>query len=524
MTHKYIRRVPKGVTKTGKTKYMYFYAGQEGHGKGVAHESELVQGASFAFGEHGKSRYHAHITNVDGDKLTIKYDDGDKKGKEETMTKKQFQSLIHGEHSQAIKQAQSKAEKQLQEAKIGKEKGVKFSDKTMSKLEERVKNLQGLTQKQEQVKQEEKKKKTTPKKKEQASEDDIVKNVTKETIGKVLKSDLLNCTNRTAYDGSSQFNLTGINVNLERKQFEATDGRVLKMLYFPDDLKVNIEGKRKFQNGTCCLSPKLIKTLAENEGSTITFDTDTEMIHIFDKNNKHIDLDYSITNLAGKEYPDLVSMIQNQFDFPDYTKNTLTFSNSDKKLISSFSKLGYDTSTPLSLICDQNGKTYVEVEGFSLLPDSFQNTLIKRVDNKKLWNAIHDQEGIQLDSTYKKKWNLDVIRNRKTKEVIGVCAIYQKRGNGTAFDDILTIGLPNDIINLIHAEENDNLKQPSDGLSVIIPTNIKSNVDSDKTKKYRIDQFVNIVNSVDKLTVPDENISMFTNNQNVQGLIMPIIR
>ena len=26
MTHKYIRRVPKGVTKTGKTKYMYYYA------------------------------------------------------------------------------------------------------------------------------------------------------------------------------------------------------------------------------------------------------------------------------------------------------------------------------------------------------------------------------------------------------------------------------------------------------------------------------------------------------------------
>jgi hypothetical protein len=108
LTHKYIRRVPKGVTKTGATKYVYYYAGQEGHGKGVAHESELVQGASFAFGEHGKSRYHAHITKVDGDNLTIKYDDGDKKGKEETMTKKEFQALIHGEHSQAIKQAQSK--------------------------------------------------------------------------------------------------------------------------------------------------------------------------------------------------------------------------------------------------------------------------------------------------------------------------------------------------------------------------------------------------------------------------------
>ena len=145
MTHKYIRRVPKGVTKTGATKYMYFYAGQEGHGKGVAHESELVTGASFAFGEHGKTRYHAHITKVDGDKLTIKYDDGDKKGTEETMTKKQFQALVHGEHATGIKQAKEKAEKQLKDFQAGKEKGVKVKQETLDKLEQRVKNLDALT-------------------------------------------------------------------------------------------------------------------------------------------------------------------------------------------------------------------------------------------------------------------------------------------------------------------------------------------------------------------------------------------
>ena len=145
MTHKYIRRVPKGVTKTGATKYMYFYAGQEGHGKGVAHESELVTGASFAFGEVGKTRYHAHITKVDGDKLTIKYDDGDKKGTEETMTKKQFQALVHGEHATGIKQAKEKAEKQLKDFQAGKEKGVKVKQETLDKLEQRVKNLDQLT-------------------------------------------------------------------------------------------------------------------------------------------------------------------------------------------------------------------------------------------------------------------------------------------------------------------------------------------------------------------------------------------
>ena len=145
MTHKYIRRVPKGVTKTGKTKYMYFYAGQEGHGQGVAHESELVEGASFAFGEHGKTRYHAHISKVDGDKVTVKYDDGAKKGQEETMTKKQFQALVHGEHASSIKQAKEKAEKQLKDFQAGKEKGVKVKQETLDKLAQRVKNLDELS-------------------------------------------------------------------------------------------------------------------------------------------------------------------------------------------------------------------------------------------------------------------------------------------------------------------------------------------------------------------------------------------
>jgi len=144
LTHKYIRRVPKGVTKTGKTKYMYYYAGQEGHGRGIAHEEELVTGASFAFGEHGKTRYHAHITKVDGDKLTIKYDDGDKKGTEETMTKKQFQALVHGEHATGIKEAQAKSEKQLKDFQAGKEKGVKVKQSTLDRLAQRVANLKDL--------------------------------------------------------------------------------------------------------------------------------------------------------------------------------------------------------------------------------------------------------------------------------------------------------------------------------------------------------------------------------------------
>jgi hypothetical protein len=148
--HKYVRRIPKGTTKTGKTKYVYFYAGQENRGQGIGHESELVQGASFAMGQ-GDQRHHAHISKVDGDKITVKYDDGAKKGTEETMTKKQFQALVHGEHATGIKQAQAKAEKQLKDFQAGKEKGTKVKQSTLDKLEQRVKNLDELTAKKEET-------------------------------------------------------------------------------------------------------------------------------------------------------------------------------------------------------------------------------------------------------------------------------------------------------------------------------------------------------------------------------------
>ena len=144
MTHKYIRRIPKGVTKTGATKYMYYYAGQEGHGKGIAHDEELTAGASFAFGEHGKTRYHAHIVLEAGDKITIQYDDGDKKGQKVTMSKKEFRDLLHKEHASAIQGAKEKAAKQLKDFKAGKEKGVKVKQSTLDKLEERVQNLDAL--------------------------------------------------------------------------------------------------------------------------------------------------------------------------------------------------------------------------------------------------------------------------------------------------------------------------------------------------------------------------------------------
>ena len=142
-THKYIRRVPIGATHTGSTKYKYYYQEQAGHGKGLGHESELVKDASFAFGE-GENRYHVHIKSVDGDKLTIEYDDGDKKGQKETLSKTELQNRIHKEHATSIKQAHEKAKKQLATFEKMKEKGAKVKDSTLNKLKAQVEKLDSL--------------------------------------------------------------------------------------------------------------------------------------------------------------------------------------------------------------------------------------------------------------------------------------------------------------------------------------------------------------------------------------------
>ena len=60
------------------------------------------------------------------------------------MTKKQFQAMVHGEHKGAIKQAQTKAEKQLKDFKAGKEKGVNVKQSTLDRLAQRVANLKDL--------------------------------------------------------------------------------------------------------------------------------------------------------------------------------------------------------------------------------------------------------------------------------------------------------------------------------------------------------------------------------------------
>jgi hypothetical protein len=142
-THRYIRRVPIGATHTGATKYKYYYQDQAGHGHGLGHEEELKEGASFAFGE-GENRHHAHIKAVNGDKLTIEYDDGDKKGTKETLSKTEFQNRIHKEHATSIEQAKQKAKKQLESFEQMKTRGAKVKQTTIEKLKAQVDKIDKL--------------------------------------------------------------------------------------------------------------------------------------------------------------------------------------------------------------------------------------------------------------------------------------------------------------------------------------------------------------------------------------------
>jgi hypothetical protein len=514
LTHKYVRRVPKGVTKTGATRYMYYYAGQEGHGKGVAHESELVQGASFAFGEHGKSRYHAHITKVDGDKLTIKYDDGDKKGKEETMTKKQFQALVHGEHSQAIKQAQSKAEKQLQEAKTGKERGVKFSDKTMSKLEERVKNLQGFTQKQEQVKQEEKKK-PTPKKKE-TSADDIVKNVTKETIGHVLKSYLLDAVNK---DASPR--LLGINVNMESKRFEATDGYIAKLLDFPEDLKIDIIGN-SYSNGEFVIPPIIIDKLAKEKNATLEFNGTTLQITLKNSNGDVVDSAKSVAKENG-EYPDLQKrMLNEEFIQSDTSKNVLSLTPEAQQLLGFLGNtagLTKDLSNPVLFVINDKKQTVIELNAFTSLPDKFRNTQFHKFDVKKLTDALINQDGIMVDSNFEESNGMRLLRNKKTKEIIGVGAT-----RNAMLEDSDFVGMPEDALKVYKISRYD----APDAYTIQIPTNIETDISTPTKRKFSRINLGRIANSADKIIIPPSirglkqpPPSFFTNDKNMKGVLQP---
>jgi len=108
--HKYIKRIP--YSSGGKLRYRYIYkVTHTARGKHALHEDDVTVGAAFMLGTDKGSEVHAHVKSVDGDKVTVEYDDGPRKGEKETMSKRDLLSKLDAAHgiSQAL---QSEREKQ----------------------------------------------------------------------------------------------------------------------------------------------------------------------------------------------------------------------------------------------------------------------------------------------------------------------------------------------------------------------------------------------------------------------------
>jgi len=114
--HKYIRRIP--YTSGGKLRYRYIYkVTHTAGGKHALHEDDVTVGAAFMLGTDKGSEVHAHVKSVDGDKVTVEYDDGPRKGEKETMSKRDLLSKLDAAHgiSQALQSEREKQAKVISE-------------------------------------------------------------------------------------------------------------------------------------------------------------------------------------------------------------------------------------------------------------------------------------------------------------------------------------------------------------------------------------------------------------------------
>ena len=110
--HKYIKRIPVGQTATGQIKYRYIY--KETHtvgGKNLLDEAHLKAGTKLMIESGDGKEVHAHIIAVNGDKVTVEFDDGARKGQTATMTKQQLLRQFDDAHdmSQKIDDARKQA-------------------------------------------------------------------------------------------------------------------------------------------------------------------------------------------------------------------------------------------------------------------------------------------------------------------------------------------------------------------------------------------------------------------------------
>jgi hypothetical protein len=139
--HKYIKRVPVGVDKkTGRTRYRYVYnVTHKVHGKHIDDHDNMKVNSKYMFHSEAGEEVHVHVKKVNKDgSLVLMYDDGDKKGEEFTMTKKELAQKLREEHGIEEK-FKEKREKVKRDLEIARKKGT---DKQIKRLERELASLE----------------------------------------------------------------------------------------------------------------------------------------------------------------------------------------------------------------------------------------------------------------------------------------------------------------------------------------------------------------------------------------------
>jgi len=141
--HRYIKRIP--YMSGGKRRYRYIYKVTHTHRGRQAFDAEHLDiGTAFALHTEAGAEFHGHITAVQGDQITYRIDDGERKGESVTVSKSELLSQLNDVHGIESK-LNAEREKLRSQIKIAKEKG---SEKQVKRLEERLARLGGGEEKQ----------------------------------------------------------------------------------------------------------------------------------------------------------------------------------------------------------------------------------------------------------------------------------------------------------------------------------------------------------------------------------------
>lgn len=137
--HKYIRRIP--YASGGKTRYRYIYkVTHTAGGKHALHEDDVTVGAAFMLGTDKGAEVHAHVKSVNGDKVTVEYDDGPRKGEKETMSKRDLLSKLDAAHGIS---AALQGEREKQAKVISELRASGASEKQIAREQARLDRLGG---------------------------------------------------------------------------------------------------------------------------------------------------------------------------------------------------------------------------------------------------------------------------------------------------------------------------------------------------------------------------------------------